>query len=101
MGNVVEVRFDCEPHEISEAQVDALLKTHDKNLDIDVGLGYENMGAATFSTEAAEHVARNLGESVANTARGAGLSVLDIVILTDDEYEARAWSEFEEDEPDG
>lgn len=91
MTKIVEVRFDCEPHDLTPHQVEGLLKVYDSDFDIDVGLGYENKAASTF--QVADSLAQEMGERVAQTARDLGLTVLDIQVLSEEAYEKRAWNE--------
>ena len=91
MSKIVEVRFDCEPHDLTPHQVEGLLKEYDSEFDIDVGLGYENKAATTFEVDDVH--AEAIGERVAQTARDLGLTVLDIQVLSEEAYEQRAWNE--------
>lgn len=92
MTVVVEVRFDCDMYDLTEEQRDTLLDTNE-SLKPDVGLGYEGKAAITF--ESNEDDATMWGEAVAAQARQLGLTVLDVEVLSEEEYANRAWDEVE------
>lgn len=99
MSQVVEIRFDCEPHDLTPEQVRGLLEAHDDELNLDVGLGFEGKAAVTFDLEDGSN-GETWAETVAGTARSLGLTVVDTEVLSEEEYTNRAWGEVEVD-PNG
>lgn len=99
MTSIVEVRFDCTMQDLTREQVEGLLKAHDSDLNIDVGLGYGGKAAVTFDVEDLNN-ATALAEQVAQTSRDLGLTVTDTEVLSEEEYAERAFDEAEVD-PNG
>lgn len=93
MSNVVEVRFDCGPYDMSEKQVFGLLRAFPDE-EISVGLGYAGQAAAVV-LDVAPDDAEALSDLVADKARALGLTVTHTEVLSADEYEQRGLAEAE------
>lgn len=99
MSQIAEVRFDVDPHDLTPEQIEGILKAHDGTLDIDVGLGYNGKAAVTFDVPRSTS-GEDFAGQVAETARGLGLTVTEVEVLSEEEYSTRAWAEVEVD-PNG
>lgn len=94
MSNVVEVRFDAAPHELTEDQVFGLLRAF-SDYEISVGLGYGGTAAAAV-LDVEPDEAEPLSERIAEEADARGLTVTVKEVLSAAEYEQRALAEVVE-----
>lgn len=93
MSTVLEVRFDCTMHDLSETQVFGLLRAF-PDADISVGLGYGGAAAAVVLGVVPDE-AEVLGEQIGDVAHELGLQVALAEVLSTDEYVARALAEVQ------
>lgn len=91
---IVEVRFDCGLHDLTEGQVFGLLRAF-PDYDISVGLGYGG-AAAVVVLDATDTGAESLAGQINTLARQLGLTPTLVEVLDVAEYEARALAELGE-----
>jgi hypothetical protein len=93
-NDVVEVRFDCGLHDLTEDQILGLLQEFDDEWQISVGVVYGG-GAGVVILEVPSERADSLAEEVATKSRELGLTVTVVESLPYDVYAARAWEEVD------